>query len=172
MANVKNAELENEVVSTEPVELNLEQKITIRSIAEWDTGFRRVDGTGDIQLAPNGTYRISRGEVIAQCQNGNRLLTGVDGQGSHATIIIEDEPTRREVNFDIPEEGIKQNILTEQSVKDLFDTKSIKTFEAKLHEMVVTRAEKHAIISYIRKLKLNDYEKNRIVEHWTNLNAM
>lgn len=90
----------NEVKNTEPEELNLEQKITIRSIAEWDTGFRRVDGAGDIQLAPNGTYRISRGEVIAQCQNGNRLLTGVDGQGSHATIIIEDDATRREVNFD------------------------------------------------------------------------
>lgn len=67
---------------------------------------------------------------------------------------------------------MSQNVLTEKSVKELFEIKSIKSFETKLQDMVVTRAEKYAIIGFVRKLKINDYEKVRIVENWTNLNAM
>ena len=43
----------------------------------------------------------------------------------------------------------------------------MKTFEEKLHEYVVTRAEKYAITQIIKKLKLNDFEKIRMVENYT-----
>ena len=43
---------------------------------------------------------LSREEIIAQGQNGNTLLTGIDGVGSHATWYIEDDYTRNELSFD------------------------------------------------------------------------
>lgn len=67
-------------------ELNLEQKVTIKSIANWTTGFKRIETNGDVTIPANGTVRLQRSEIITQIQNGNRLLTGIDDRGSHATL--------------------------------------------------------------------------------------
>ncbi|BFK11972.1 hypothetical protein F140042L4_21300 [Coprococcus phoceensis] len=147
-------------------ELNLEQKVTVRSIAPWTTGFQRVETIGDVTIPANGSVRLSRSEIIAQVQNGNVLFTGVDSRGSHATLYIEDEPTRIEVDFDIKEEKITQKVITVDAVKKLFEYKTMKTFEEKLKELVLTRAEKHAIANIIRKEKINDHEKVRVVENY------
>lgn len=148
-------------------ELNLEQKVTVRSIAPWTTGFQRVETIGDVTIPANGSVRLSRSEIIAQVQNGNVLFTGVDSRGSHATLYIEDEPTRIEVDFDIKEEKITQKVITVDAVKKLFEYKTMKTFEEKLKELVLTRAEKHAIANIIRKEKINDHEKVKLVENYT-----
>lgn len=147
-------------------ELNLEQKVTVRSIAPWTTGFQRVETIGDVTIPANGSVRLSRSEIIAQVQNGNVLFTGVDSRGSHATLYIEDEPTRIEVDFDIKEGKITQKVITVDAVKKLFEYKTMKTFEEKLKELVLTRAEKHAIANIIRKEKINDHEKVRVVENY------
>ncbi len=147
-------------------ELNLEQKVTVRSIAPWTTGFQRVETIGDVTIPANGSVRLSRSEIIAQVQNGNVLFTGVDSRGSHATLYIEDEPTRIEVDFDIKEEKITQKVITVDAVKKLFEYKTMKTFEEKLKELVLTRAEKHAIANIVRKEKINDHEKVRVVENY------
>lgn len=94
-----------EIVVEEPTvevkdDFNLEKKVTVRSIAEWTTGFQRIETNGDVTIPPNGTVRLSRGEIISQVQNGNLLFTGIDGQGSHATLYIEDKPTRIEADFE------------------------------------------------------------------------
>ena len=162
MANVK--ETVEEIV---PVELNLDKKVTVRNIAGWTTGFRLIESNGDATIPPEGTTRLSRSELIAQIQNGNRLLTGIDDKGSHATLYIDDAPTRLEVDFDSVEEKRTQKILTTELVKKLYDIKAIKTFEKELAELVVTRAEKYAITQVVKKEKLNDFEKNRIVENYT-----
>lgn len=147
-------------------ELNLEQKVTVRSIAPWTTGFQRVETIGDVTIPANGSVRLSRSEIIAQVQNGNVLFTGVDSRGSHATLYIEDKPTRIEVDFDIKEEKITQKVITVDAVKKLFEYKTMKTFEEKLKELVLTRAEKHAIANIVRKEKINDHEKVRVVENY------
>ena len=147
-------------------ELNLEQKVTVRSIAPWTTGFQRVETIGDVTIPANGSVRLPRSEIIAQVQNGNVLFTGVDSRGSHATLYIEDEPTRIEVDFDIKEEKITQKVITVDAVKKLFEYKTMKTFEEKLKELVLTRAEKHAIANIVRKEKINDHEKVRVVENY------
>lgn len=148
-------------------ELNLEQKVTIKSIANWTTGFKRIETNGDVTIPPNGTVRLQRSEIIAQIQNGNRLLLGVDDRGSHATLYVDDKPTRIEVDFDSEDGTVTQAVLTIDAVKKLFDYKTMKTFETKLQELIVTRAEKHAIANIIRKEKINDHEKVRVVENYT-----
>ena len=159
------------VVEETPVDVqedfNLEKKVTVRSIAEWTTGFQRIETNGDVTIPPNGTVRLSRGEIISQVQNGNLLFTGIDGQGSHATLYIEDKPTRIEADFET--ETSPQNVISKERIDDLFAIKSIKDFESALHSMVVTRAEKYAIMGFIRKGNFNDYNKVRAVEDYTKL---
>ena len=150
-----------------PKELNMDQKITVRNIAGWTVGFSRIETNGDVTIPPEGTVRLARSEIIAQAQNGNRLFNGIDFRGGHATLYIEDEATRIELEYDSKSEKRTQQILTEDVVKKLFEYKTMKTFEEKLRETVVTRAEKYAIVRMIIRMKINDHDKIRAVENYT-----
>ena len=155
---------------SETKELNMETKVSVKSIASWTTGFKRIESNGDVTIPPKGDIRLTRSEIVAQVQNGNRLFTGIDDMGSHATLFVDDEDTRKELGFDSVDENektIKQNVLTSDAVKKLFAAKTMKAFEKSLDELIVTKAEKSAIIEIIKKEKLNDYEKIRTVERFT-----
>ena len=157
-----------EINEVEYEELNLDQKVTIRSISGWNTGFDRiVEGIGSVTVVPGGTARISRNEIIAQVQNGNMLFNGFDGKGSHASYYIEDQPTRIEVGFESPDGKIKQKIFSEKLVKDLFDINDQTEFEKEFMDAIVTRAEKYSVIPVMKKLGINDYSKIRFVEKYT-----
>jgi len=149
-------------------ELNLDARVTIRNIAGWNVGFARVvDGVGDVNLTPEGSTRLTRNEIISQVQNGNKLFVGTDGNGSHATIFIDDAPTRVWLGFDSEDGSSMQDIFTDAKVKALFDTKSQANFEKKFTAAICTRAEKYAVMKAIKRLGLNDYSKIRFVEEYT-----
>lgn len=145
-------------VSAEDIEnLNLDKIVNVRNLAGWDVGFaRRHDGTGDIQITKSSTQRLSRNEIVAQINNGNRLFIGVDGHGGHATLYIEDADTRRYVGFDTDEH--KQDFFSKEMVKNLFALPQDE-YEAQLKKSVVTRAEKYALKDAIEELGINDYRK-------------
>lgn len=147
-------------------ELDLDKKVTVKNIAGWNVGFaRRVDGYGDVTIAPNGSIKLSRNEIIAQIQNGNKLFSGIDGCGTHATLYIDDALTRKEVEFDT--ENTKQRVFPLADIDDLFKTKTQSAYEKKFSEIVYTRAEKYAIMEYMRKTSVNDYSKIRFAENYT-----
>ena len=110
---------------------------------------------------------LSREEVIAQAQNGNKLLSGIDSLGSHATWYIEDAFTRSEVSFDIDDK--KQTFLTVEEIKRIFELKTPKAFEGNIQKTVVTRAEKAYLMETIRSLNLNDYKKIAFCEDYTGI---
>lgn len=145
-------------------EIRLDQKVTVRSIAPWTTGAARKTTMGDITIPPMGTVLLSREEIIAQGQNGNTLLTGIDGVGSHATWYIEDDYTRNELSFDL--DGNKQDFLTQDTIKKIFELKTMKSFKENIEKKVLTRAEKFYLLNTIKNLKLNDYEKNAFCEDY------
>lgn len=145
---------------------NPEKKVTVKSIANWTTGFQRIETNGDVTIPARGSVRLTAGEIITQVQNGNTLFTGIDGQGSHATLYIEDKPTRIEADFET--ENSDQKVISEEAVKNLF-AKNKRDFEAILPNMIKTRAEEFAIVEMIRKFKFNDYEKVRSVENLTGI---
>lgn len=145
-------------------DIKLDKKVTVRSIAPWTTGASRKTGVGDITIPALGTVLLSREEIIAQGQNGNTLLTGIDGVGSHATWYIEDEYTRGELSFDV--DGKEQNFLTQDTIKKIFDLKTQKSFEENIKKSVVTRAEKFYLLHTIKTLKLNEYTKNAFCEDY------
>ncbi len=153
-----------ETNSTATEEIRLDKKITVRSIAPWTTGAARKTSTGDITIPKLGTVMLTREEVIAQGQNGNVLLTGIDGVGSHATWYIEDDYTRKELNFDVGNQ--KQNFLTDDEIKRIFDLKTRKSFEENITKNVITRAEKYYLLHSIKNLGLNDYSKIAFCEDY------
>lgn len=144
-------------VQNESTGIKLDQKVKVRSIAPWYTGSSRKTTNGDISIPPMGSILLSREEIISQAQNGNKLLTGVDGIGNHATWYIEDDYTRKELSFDSESES--QQFLTQDVIKKMFYLKTQKAFENNVQNAVVTRAEKAYLIESIKVLKLNDYQK-------------
>lgn len=138
-------------------EIRLDEKVMIKSIAPWTTGSQRKTTTGDISIPPSGSILISREEVIAQSQNGNKLINGIDGLGSHATWYIEDEYCRKELSFEVGAK--KQDCLTVDKIKDAFELKTMKSFKDRIEKNVVTRAEKAYLMSSIKTLGLNEYDK-------------
>ena len=154
---------EEKVINTQE-EIRLDKKVTVRSIAPWTTGASRKVSVGDITIPPMGTVLLSREEIIAQGQNGNTLITGIDGVGSHATWYIEDDYSRSELSFDTDDK--KQEFLTQEKIRKIFDLKTKKSFEDNIKKYVVTRAEKFYLLHTIKTLKLNDYEKNAFCEDY------
>jgi len=149
-------------------ELNLDTQVTLRSIAAWDTGFaRKVDGIGDVIIPPKGSTRLKRSEVIAQVQMGNKLIGGANLDGNHATLIIEDAPTRIELNFESADGSVKQKVFSDELMKELFALKTDKSFQNRVRADIVTRAEKCAAIEAVTRLKLNDFNKIRFLEEYT-----
>lgn len=146
-------------------ELDLEKKVTVRNIAGWNVGFaRRVDGYGDVTIAPNGSIKLSRNEIIAQVQNGNKLFSGIDGYGTHATLYIDDALTRIEVEFETADKP--QDVFPHADLAKLFKS-SQTTYEREFMKIVHTRAEKYAIMEYMRKTGVNEYSKIRFAEQHT-----
>lgn len=145
-------------------EIRLDKKVTVRSIAPWTTGSSRKTSAGDITIPALGTVLLSREEAIAQGQNGNTLITGTDGVGSHATWYIEDDYARSELSFDIDDK--KQEFLTQDTIRKIFELKTQKSFEDNIKKKVVTRAEKFYLLHTIKALKLNDYAKNAFCEYY------
>lgn len=145
-------------------ELNLDKKVTVKNLAGWEVSFyRKHDGTGAINITKGGLQRLSRNEIQAQINDGNLLFIGA-GNGSHATLYIEDADTRRWVGFE--DENNPQMVFTEELVKKLFDMNQ-SDFETNLPIYIRTRAEKFALIETIRKLGLNDYRKIVFAENYT-----
>ena len=84
--------------------------------------------------------------------------------GSHATLYIEDEWTRKELGFDTDEK--KQTVINKKLVKDIFDKKTLPVFKKAVEENIVTRAEKFSLLSIIKTLKINEYDKIAFCEEY------
>lgn len=145
-------------------EIKLDKKVTVRSIAPWTTGATRKVTVGDITIPALGTVLLTREEIIAQGQNGNVLLTGIDGVGSHATWYVEDDYVREELSFDV--EDKKQDFLTKDAISEIFKLKTEKSFKDNIKKKVVTRAEKYYLLHTIKDLKINDYSKIAFCEDY------
>lgn len=146
-------------------EIKLDEKVVVKSIAPWATGAKRQLSIGDIMIQPKGSISLTREEIIAQAQTGNKLFTGIDGAGTHATWYIQDEYTRKELEFDT--DDTKQSVISNEEIKKIFDLKTKKSFEENIKKKIVTRAEKCALIAAIKDLKINDYDRIVFCEQYT-----
>lgn len=141
------------------IEINMDEKVPVTNIAPWDVGFPNSVGRGETVFPPSATIRVKREELVDQVSAGNKLLTGFDTEGSHATLYIEDEDTRKFLEFDSEDGKRKQNVISKDKVSEWFALKTQSTFEKKIKENVRTRAEKQFLLKAIKDLKLDSFEK-------------
>ena len=146
-------------VSIETVEtkfLSMEEKITLKNLANWMVGFNKIESNGEVNINAGGSIRVPRAEVISQYENGNKLLRG-DGDGTHATIYIDDKATRD--YLDITSELIDKN-----KVKKIFAINGLDDFRNEIYKTFTTQAEKVLLIKIIRECGFNDFNKIRECE--------
>ena len=134
-------------------------KVKVTNLAPWPVYFSRKLNNGDVKVPANGTIPLERTEVEAQYYDNNRLFTGTDGHGAHAHLIVDDAELRKQ--FEIPEE---QLVLTDDLLDKVFAYKSQSTYTAKIDELVVQDYERHRLIDYIQRKKVNDFAKVRYAE--------
>lgn len=147
-------EISVEVTETKP--LSMEEKITLKNLANWMVGFNKIESNGEVNINAGGSVRVSRAEVISQYENGNKLLRG-DGDGTHATIYIDDKATRD--YLDITSELIDKN-----KVKKIFAINGLDDFRNEIYKTFTTQAEKVLLIKIIRECGFNDFNKIRECE--------
>jgi hypothetical protein len=146
---------------------NLEEKVWVKSLVGWNLGFSRIESQGSVQLTANGRIRLTKAEIQAQVFNGSKFFGGTDGRGTHARIYIEDKDTRVLVGFEDEESKEVQKVLDEEIVGKLLAYKTQSTFEKRIKEEVVTKAEKNFLVEQAKKAKLNDYDKIKFIEDYT-----
>jgi len=142
-------------------------KIAIVNLTPWSQGFSRINAIGTITIPAYGRINIDQEEIVSQCFNKNVQFTGTDGFGSHARIYFEDADIRKEFEFDT--ENRKQNVLTDEKLAKLFEYKRMGDFEKNLKDYVRIHAEKFVLIDYIKKNKINDYDKIKAVQKYTGI---
>jgi hypothetical protein len=147
-------EISVEVTETKP--LSMEEKITLKNLANWMVGFNKIESNGEVNINAGGSVRVPRAEVISQYENGNKLLRG-DGDGTHATIYIDDKATRD--YLDITSELIDKN-----KVKKIFAINGLDDFRNEIYKTFTTQAEKVLLIKIIRECGFNDFNKIRECE--------
>lgn len=147
-------EISVEVTETKP--LSMEEKITLKNLANWMVGFNKIESNGEVNINAGGSVRVSRAEVISQYENGNKLLRG-DGDGTHATIYIDDKATRD--YLDITSELIDKN-----KIKKIFAINGLDDFRNEIYKTFTTQAEKVLLIKLIRECGFNDFNKIRECE--------
>ncbi len=145
----------------ETTPLSMEEKITLKNLANWMVGFPKIESMGEVNINPRGSIRVTRGEVITQFENGNKLLRG-DGDGSHATIFIDDKATRDYLDIDT-------EILDKAKVKKIFEIKGLDDFRNEIHKTFKTKTEQILLINSIRECGFNDFNKIRECEVYTGM---
>ena len=138
--------------------MNEAEKVKVTNLAPWPVYFTRKLNNGDVKVPANGSIPLERAEAEAQFYDNNRLLTGTDGHGAHAHLIVEDEALRKQ--FDIPQE---QEVLTDELLDKVFALKQ-SAFTARIAGLVVQDYERHRLIDYIQRKKVNDFAKVRYCE--------
>ena len=149
--------------------LNMDEKIQVKNLCDWTVSFKRIDSVGDILVPAHTTVRISRGEVFSQVQSNNILFIGTDNVGSHARLYIVDKDTRVELGFESEDGKTTQKVISDEKVKEIFSIKAKTAFEKAVKENIVTQAEKAVIAHSVKKFKLNEYDKIKFIEDYTEM---
>lgn len=143
-------------------DLNYNERILLKSINPRKITFPTITTKGDgVLIPPNGEIKLTREEVIQQAQSGkNKFISGVDGLGKHACLLIMDEPTKKYLGF-------TNNELSIDEIKKIFELKTMSSFEKNIKDKIATRSEAIFLFDCIKKLEINDYVKIRFCEDHT-----
>lgn len=147
-------------------ELNMEERVPVKNLCDWDIYFNRIEGHGTVKIPRRGVRRLSRAEIQAQVYDRNPFFVGLDGIGSHAKVYIDDKPTRVMLEFE-DDNKKEQQILDTERIKQILEYKTMATFKKRIEEEVKTHAEKALLVSEAKRFGLNDHAKIKFIEEYT-----
>ncbi|MGV2885479.1 hypothetical protein [Paenibacillus taichungensis] len=149
--------------------INMEEKVVIKNLCNWDLYLKRIMQNGDVKIPANKTVKLTREEIEAQVNNGNNLFTGTDGRGSNPRIFIEDKELRVHLDFESEDGEHKQEFLTPEEVERIINLKTFNSFKENINKKVLTENQKHLLINVSKKQNLNDFDKIKYIEEYTGL---
>lgn len=137
-------------------DVKISDRVSIDNLFSWNICFQSSESNRGIIISPDvkDFKQLTVAEVDSQVKLHNVAFCGTDGFGAHAAFRIKD-PLIREYVFGADTNPIQ---LTEDSVRDLLNTKNRNEFTRKLEELVVTRSEKKMIISVAKRIGVDDVE--------------
>jgi len=150
--------------------IDMNSKSKVKNLCPWNVSWVRINTPGDEFIKANNVVYINNTEIETQVQNGNSFFAGTDKIGSHARVYIENDELREYLGFDNKEEKRTQLILNDEKCKQILEYKTFSTFKKHIEDEIVTNQEKAKIINYAIKIKLNDYEKIRLLEEYCGIN--
>lgn len=146
--------------------LDLDKRSKVINLCPWDISFTLPNSHGEVYINAGKTTSIRNDELVTMADNNEIMLCGL-GNGSHARLYVDNADYREYVGFDIPEEKVKQNLLTEDKCKEILEYKTDSTFEKHVQENIICNHEKSIIMEYCRKTKFNDYKRIQYLEEYT-----
>jgi hypothetical protein len=148
--------------------INLNDKSKVKNLCPWAISWMRQNTDGDEFIKANQVVYITNSEIETQVQNGNTFFVGTSN-GDHARCYIENPEMREYLGFDNPSEKRNQLILNDEKCKQIFEYKTFSTFKKHIEEEVITNQEKAMIVNYAKKSKINDYDKVKFIEEYTQI---
>lgn len=148
--------------------VDMDKRSSIKNLCPWAISFKLENSRGDVFLEAGKKTTINNQEIVTLCENGNVMFVGTDN-GNHARVYIENSELRKYVGFDSEDGKKKQIILDDETCQKILDYKTLSTFKQNIEKTIVGDHEKHIIMDYARKIKLNDFDKISILEDYTGL---
>ncbi len=148
--------------------IDMDKRSTVKNLCNWRVSFTLPITNANILLDANKKTSINNGELVTLIENGNVMFVGT-GNGNHARIYVENDDLRKYVGFDSEDGKARQFILNEEECERILDYKTFSVFKKHVEDEIVCEHEKHIIMSYARKIKLNDYEKIAFLEEYTKM---
>jgi hypothetical protein len=115
--------------------LDMSKRVVVRSIAPWGVGFPNKLSANDTVIEPLGKASVRREELVEQVNADNKLVAGIDGIGSHAYLYIEDEATRKLLDFDSVDGKRKQKFLTDEKIKEFAKSEHFEVYKKLFTEL-------------------------------------
>lgn len=146
--------------------LDMDKRSKIINLCPWAVSFTLPNSKAEVMLDAGKSTTVNNEELVTLAENQDVMFYGI-GNGDHARIYVDNKEFREYVGFDNAESKKNQYILNDEEFQKLFDLKQEAAFERNVKEKVVLNHEKHNIIEYARKTKVNDFSKIRFLEEYT-----
>ena len=146
--------------------LDMDKRSKVVNLCPWKVSFTLPNSKAEVMLDRGKSTTINNGELVTLADNQDVMFYGA-GLGDHARIYVDNKEFREYVGFDNPEIKKTQYILNDEELQKLSDLKQESAFERNVKEQVIMNHEKHNIMDYARKTKVNDLGKVRFLEEYT-----
>ena len=148
--------------------LDMDKRSKVINLCPWAISFTLPNSKAEVMLDAHKSTTINNGELVTLADNQDVMFYGTEN-GDHARVYVDNKEFREYVGFDNLETKKTQYILNDDEFHKLFDLKQEAAFERNVKDKVIMNHEKHNIVEYAKKTKVNDFTRIKFLEEYTGL---